>query len=151
MYGLPSFIYNPTKYNGKVAYLKGSQMKGKVSVFNSGKLISIGTKSEDDAFHDLRHAIKVLTKANDASVYMKVHNVVVLADFGKAIDIERVATHVEGAIYEPEQFPGVILRPKSLEGLTILLFASGKAIIAGLKSSENLSFIGEEIQKFISL
>ena len=34
-------IYNSNAYGGKVAYLKTKNMKGKVSIFQSGKMISV--------------------------------------------------------------------------------------------------------------
>lgn len=36
-------LYNSNAYGGKVAYLKTKNMKGKVSFFQSGKMISVGT------------------------------------------------------------------------------------------------------------
>jgi len=39
------------------------------------------------------------------------------------------------AIYEPEQFPGAILRLKEPFKTSMLIFASGKVVITGLKSS----------------
>ena len=47
--GLKQFreiIHDSDVYGGSVAYFQTSTMTGKVSIFNSGKLISVGTKSE---------------------------------------------------------------------------------------------------------
>jgi len=41
-------------------------------------------------------------------------------------------------IYEPEEFPGGILRIKKPYKATVLVFASGKAIVAGLRSSNQI-------------
>ena len=45
--------YNSDSYGGRVAYLKTNIMQGKVSIFSSGKLISVGTKSEEAAAQEL--------------------------------------------------------------------------------------------------
>jgi len=42
--------HNLHTYQGRVAYFKASKMEGKVSIFKSGKMISVGTKSEAQAF-----------------------------------------------------------------------------------------------------
>jgi transcription initiation factor TFIID TATA-box-binding protein len=54
------------------------------------------------------------------------------------VDIERLAIKLPDIIYEPEQFPGAIYHARELEGASILIFASGKAVFAGLKSLESL-------------
>jgi len=40
-------MYDLGKYGGGVAYLKASGMNGKVTVFSSGRLISVGTRSPE--------------------------------------------------------------------------------------------------------
>jgi transcription initiation factor TFIID TATA-box-binding protein len=42
-----------------------------------------------------------------------------------------------GAIYEPEQFPGVILKSEYTNA-TYLIFQSGKSVISGANSLEEL-------------
>jgi transcription initiation factor TFIID TATA-box-binding protein len=62
----------------------------------------------------------------------KVRNIVVLADIGSMIDIEKVANRLDNVIYEPEQFPGAIF--KLNKNITTLLYASGKIVILGLRN-----------------
>jgi len=50
------------KYGGRVAYFKMRQMKGKVSLFGTGKMISVGTTHPEDAAHDLNHVRCILEK-----------------------------------------------------------------------------------------
>ena len=68
----------------------------------------------------------------------KNQNIVVTADFECDLILEQLAEHDE-IIYEPEQFPGAILRIKEPHKTTVLIFASGKATITGLKSVEQIS------------
>ena len=44
----------------------------------------------------------------------------------------------EDGIYEPEQFPGMIIKQKGPKA-TYLVFSSGKIVIAGCKSLEELN------------
>jgi len=38
-------LHDPSIYGGRAAYFKSPNMKGKVSIFASGKMISVGTKN----------------------------------------------------------------------------------------------------------
>ena len=53
-------IYSSNIYGGRVAYFKTEKMQGKVSIFLSGKMISVGTKSELGAFNELVFAMNYL-------------------------------------------------------------------------------------------
>jgi transcription initiation factor TFIID TATA-box-binding protein len=134
-------LYDSEIYGGRVAYFKSPSMEGKVSIFTSGKMISIGTKSEREAFHELNQVKKFLVKkhliADSVRLVPRVQNIVVTADFEKTINLEELSTD-QKMIYEPEQFPGGILRVEEPHNTTILLFASGKAVIVGLKRSEQI-------------
>ncbi len=66
-------------------------------------------------------------------VYAKTQNVVVSASIHRDLPLERLATKLERTEYNPEQFPGLILKmdqPKA----SALLFSSGKIICTGTKS-----------------
>ena len=49
-------FHDSNVYGGRVAYFKTSNMQGKVSIFTSGKMISVGTKHEETAFQELEAA-----------------------------------------------------------------------------------------------
>jgi transcription initiation factor TFIID TATA-box-binding protein len=127
-------------YGGRVAYFKTKKMEGKVSIFSSGKMISIGTKSELDAFHELKAAMEFLVKkgfARPVALEPKTQNIVVSSDFQMSVNLEKLAEKSK-TIYEPEQFPGAILRFNEPCKTSILVFASGKVVITGLKSSDQI-------------
>jgi len=66
-------------------------------------------------------------------VYAQTQNVVVSASIHRDLPLEKLATKLERAEYNPEQFPGLILKidvPKA----SALLFSSGKIICTGTKS-----------------
>ena len=51
---LPHTIHDQEIYGGRVAYLKTPEMHGKVTIFPSGKLISVGTRSPQQAQEDIQ-------------------------------------------------------------------------------------------------
>ena len=66
---------------------------------------------------------------------VKIQNVVTSATLNEKIDLERIATAVEDIEYEPEQFPGLVLRLEDPKTAT-LVFGSGKLVCTGAKSPE---------------
>ena len=149
----PFVHYDPKKYGGRVAYVKTKTMYGKVSVFNSGKLISIGTKSVKQANEDLAVVVDILgNHANQGQEMpaVQVANIVFSADIGKELDLEKIAAEIHEAIYEPEQFPAIILKIKKHGQASALIFSSGKIIINGVKSAEKGEIVLDEIQKMIT-
>jgi transcription initiation factor TFIID TATA-box-binding protein len=104
-------------------------------------MISIGSKSFLDAKHDLNYATKRLAELGLISatkIKVELQNIVATGEIGKPIDIEKFSVNLQNIIYEPEQFPGAIYYNKELEGAPILIFASGKVVIAGLRDERLL-------------
>jgi len=66
-------------------------------------------------------------------VYAHTQNVVVSASIHRPLPLVRLATQLEGAEYNPEQFPGLILKIEEPKASS-LLFSSGKVICTGTKS-----------------
>jgi transcription initiation factor TFIID TATA-box-binding protein len=133
-------LYDSNSYGGRVAYFKTNQMQGKVSIFLSGKLISIGTKSPSQAIKELFLTKQTLIEKGiikEVEIQPKIQNMVITVDFGKQLDLEEFSEKTR-AIYEPEQFPGAILRLEEPFKTSILLFASGKAVITALKNQDEI-------------
>ena len=55
---------------------------------------------------------------------------------------------IVNGIYEPEQFPGLILRQDEPK-VTYLVFSSGKIVMAGIKSLEDLDLAASKIKEII--
>jgi len=145
---LPYTIYDAEIYGGRAAYLKTPEMHGKVTIFPSGKLISVGTKSPGEAQKDLEMTVEILAingLIEPIKISAKVRNIVGFLNLGSSIDLERLAEK-EGGIYEPEQFPGLIMRNSSPKA-TFLIFASGKVVIAGCRNIEELKQAAERVQE----
>jgi len=147
--GLEGFRYDPAAY--RCAYLKDSGTKGKVSIFATGRMICVGSKSLDDAKLDLQYAANKLTDlgliTRPKTIVPKLRNIVATGELGRAIDIERLASKLPNVLYEPEQFSGAIYHAEELEGGSVLIFASGKVVFAGLKSLELLQVARHTLEK----
>lgn len=130
------FLYDKAIY--QCAYLKDENTHGKISIFASGRMISVGTKSYRSARHDLTYCMERLVGLgliHRTKFEPKLQNIVAVADLGRRVRLEAMASKMGHVIYEPEQFPSAIYYDPELQGASILIFASGKLVFAGLKSS----------------
>jgi transcription initiation factor TFIID TATA-box-binding protein len=128
------FLYDQAIYH--CAYLKDDKTHAKVSIFATGKMICVGTRSFKDADRDLNYAAKRLAKLGLISrvkIAVTVQNIVATSDIGHDVDLESLATKLPHVIYDPQQFPGAIYYAEELDGSSILVFANGKVVIAGLR------------------
>jgi transcription initiation factor TFIID TATA-box-binding protein len=66
-------------------------------------------------------------------VRVRIENVVASTSLGASLDLRAIAYALDGAEYEPAQFPGLIYRLKQPK-TAVLLFHSGKAVCTGGKS-----------------
>ena len=69
---------------------------------------------------------------------IKIENVVASAAVDAEMDLDKIAATLDNAEYEPEQFPGLVLRlkkdvPKGIPKAAILVFSSGKMVCTGSK------------------
>ena len=132
-------IFDQESYRGIVAYLKTPDMNGKVNIFPSGKIISIGTKSLKQAQQDLDFTVSYFVSnglINSVKVNAKIRNIVALISIEDLPSLEKIVD-VLGAVYEPEQFSGAILKTEKTDA-TFLIFQSGKVIITGTSSINEL-------------
>lgn len=90
-------------------------------------------------------AEKIIKKLNNIGIKTKsksiaIHNVVVLDTIPLNKSLEEIIINLDPrkASYEPEQFPGLIYRNA---GYSILLFSSGKLILAGCKDVDSANEI----------
>jgi transcription initiation factor TFIID TATA-box-binding protein len=70
-------------------------------------------------------------------IEVKVQNIVASTTFADKLDLDIIIHSVEGAEYEPEQFPGLVYKLKDPKTAT-LLFKSGKANCTGAKNIEDV-------------
>lgn len=133
------FLYDQAIYH--CAYFKDNNTIAKVSIFSTGKMISVGSKRFKDAKHDLEHSAKKLEELGlikPIRIAVILQNIVATGELSQLVDIEAIVRKLPNTIYEPEQFPGAIYYAEELEGASILIFANGKVVFAGLKRQELL-------------
>jgi len=132
---IPNIEYEPEQFPGAILKLK--EPKVSMLLFKNGKVICSGASSEaqielgikkaSKLIHEIQPSVKVPKK-----VEYNVVNLVATANLNQTLDLFQTALSLDNVEYEPEQFPGAILRipdPK----ITLLLFKNGKMICAGAK------------------
>jgi transcription initiation factor TFIID TATA-box-binding protein len=77
---------------------------------------------------------------------IEIQNIVASADLGGKVDQEKAVYILERCMYEPEVFPGAIYRMLELK-VVILIFASGKLVVAGAKTEEQVYEATERLQQ----
>ena len=136
--GYPGVEYRPEQFPGLVFRLK--RPKTATLIFNSGKMVCTGAKSEKEARRAVMKVIKELKKSGIIIISkpeLKIQNIVASASLGGMIDLEKSAYSLGRTMYEPEQFPGLIYRMDDPK-VVILLFASGKLVCTGAKKEEDV-------------
>jgi transcription initiation factor TFIID TATA-box-binding protein len=136
--GYPGVEYRPEQFPGLVFRLK--RPKTATLIFNSGKMVCTGAKSEKEARRAVMKVIKELKKSGIIIIgkpELKIQNIVASAGLGGMIDLEKSAYSLGRTMYEPEQFPGLIYRMDEPK-VVILLFASGKLVCTGAKREEDV-------------
>lgn len=63
-------------------------------------------------------------------------NIVGISNLGYPLDLNQIAMTLDGAEYEPEQFPGLIYRIKNPKA-AFLLFKSGKVVCTGTTKEDD--------------
>ena len=142
-------IHGPEIYGGRVAYLKTPTMHGKTTIFPSGKLISVGTTTREQAKHDLQETVNTLSQANlikPVSVTANVRNIVALLTLPNQIPLEQLEE--PNSIYEPEQFPAAILKVEKPKA-TYLIFNSGKIVILGVRTEDEIEEAAERVTEIV--
>jgi len=136
--GYPGVEYRPEQFPGLVFRLK--RPKTATLIFNSGKMVCTGAKSEKEARRAVMKVVKELKKGGIIIISkpeLKIQNIVASASLGGMIDLEKAAYTLGRSMYEPEQFPGLIYRMEDPK-VVILLFASGKLVCTGAKKEEDV-------------
>jgi len=136
--GYPGVEYRPEQFPGLVFRLK--RPKTATLIFNSGKMVCTGAKSEKEARRAVMKVVKELKKGGIIIISkpeLKIQNIVASASLGGMIDLEKAAYTLEKTMYEPEQFPGLIYRMQEPK-VVILLFASGKLVCTGAKKEQDV-------------
>jgi len=79
---------------------------------------------------------------------IKIENIVATAPLGVRISLESLAEYLEGAEYEPEQFPGLVYRVKDPKSAT-LIFSTGKIVCTGARNAEDIETVIKKVVKVL--
>jgi transcription initiation factor TFIID TATA-box-binding protein len=83
------------------------------------------------------------TKSN-----LKVQNIVATTSLGKAVSLTKLARSQSNTEYNPEQFPGLVLRVKKPKS-AVLVFSSGNLVCTGTKSVAQVKEVINQVIKQI--
>ena len=75
-------------------------------------------------------------------------NMVASASLGLELDLYALASKIPEIEYEPEQFPGAILKFKEPKA-SLLLFKNGKVICAGAKNEKEIKLVLAKAKKML--
>lgn len=131
--------YNPRRFAAVILRIRDP--KTTALVFHSGKMVVTGAKSEDLARLAARKYARIIQKLGFTEIQFldfTIQNIVGSCDAKFPIRLEGLANeHEDYSSYEPELFPGLIYRmvqPK----IVLLIFVSGKVVLTGAKSREQI-------------
>ncbi len=77
---------------------------------------------------------------------IKVVNIVVSTSLNHEIPLEKMAATLSNTEYNPEQFPGLVIRIKEPK-TSALIFSSGKVVCTGARTMENVHLSIKKIIK----
>jgi transcription initiation factor TFIID TATA-box-binding protein len=136
--GYPGIEYRPERFPGLVFKLK--RPKTATLIFSTGKMVCTGARSAKEARRAVMAVVRELKKGGIITVSkpdLKVVNIVASARLGGKIDLEKAVFTLGKAMYEPEQFPGLIYRMDEPR-VVILIFASGNLVCTGSKREQDV-------------
>jgi transcription initiation factor TFIID TATA-box-binding protein len=126
--------YKPKRFPGLVFRLK--RPKTATLIFNSGKMVCTGAKSEKTAKSAIRKVVRELKNGGIVILNkpeITIQNIVASANLQEKVDLEFASDILDNVMYEPEQFPGMIYRMRAPKAV-MLVFTSGKIVCTGAKN-----------------
>jgi len=136
--GVSNIEYNPDQFPGLILRLDSPKITA--LIFRSGKMVVTGAKRTSDLIKAVKKILRMFIKSGvtvSGKPRIQIQNIVASANLSMEVLLEKAAYLLENTMYEPEQFPGLIYRltdPK----VVLLIFSSGKMVITGAKSEEEV-------------
>lgn len=149
---LPGSQFDPDQFPGIV--YRRADPKAAVLIYRTGKLVSTGSNSLDAAHDTLADVVDELVDlgvAFDNQEPINIINIVTSGELCDQLNLNALAISLglENIEYEPEQFPGLVYKPKEVD-VAILLFGSGKLVITGGRTTEQIDRGYEHVRDKIS-
>ncbi|MEN6519476.1 MAG: hypothetical protein ABFC38_15105 [Methanospirillum sp.] len=124
-----------------------------IPFYRSGKFLITGIRSLGEIEPVADRVIALLNSAGleVIATAITVHNIIAVDCLAAAIPMDRVFEALlsigEWVEYEPEQFPGMIVKR---DGASFLLFPTGKLVVTGVKDRERIVRAIEGLRSLIS-
>tara|TARA_B110001450_G_C17666948_1_gene500014 strand:- start:4760 stop:5464 length:705 start_codon:yes stop_codon:yes gene_type:complete len=134
----PFIEYNPQKF--AAATLRIRQPRTTALAFASGNMVCTGAKTELESRLAGRKYVRLLQKHGIPVSFraFKIQNIVASAEVPHTLKlIELSRAYGPYVSYEPDLFPGLVFRTTEPK-LVFLLFRSGKIVITGAKSRDEI-------------
>jgi len=145
----PNAEYPSPRFPGVVFRLE--KPKTATLIFGSGKMICTGGKSEKEATVAVSEVFKELTGKGlilPIEPETKTENIVASASLGRPVDLEGSVSALKSAMYEPEQFPGLVYRMEDPK-VAFLIFSSGRIVCVGAKTEDEVHRAVGKLHKLI--
>ncbi len=125
-----------------------------VTIFQNGTATVRGCDSFEEAgklLAEARELVRGVVCLPPAPVRPVVQNIVATHDLRRPIELPRVVQRLpsEDVSYEPEQFPGLILRFPN-DKAVVLIFSSGKVVITGTRSISHLEQLLSKVHRLLA-
>jgi len=89
-----------------------------------------------------------MAKTTAQKTSLKIQNIVATTALGKDVPLTKLAKTVPNTEYNPEQFPGLVLRIKEPKS-AVLVFSSGNLVCTGTKSIAQVKKVIEQVIKTV--
>jgi hypothetical protein len=129
-----------------------SQLKSNPYVFKALYIDEMDSVSEEehakitDSYNELKESlqefykkIKVLQRRKNIK-----YVITVSMEIDNKLDLNYIAQNIEGAEFNAERFPGLVMKSES-PNVTIILFSSGKMVITGLKKASEAEQLVDKV------
>jgi transcription initiation factor TFIID TATA-box-binding protein len=124
-----------------------------VLIFRNGNLVCTGAKTFAQAQYMLLKTAQMLRDIGyeDASIVrMNIRNMVGRAQLPCRINRERMARELSAYVtYDPEHFPGAVVRHPLTWPITLLVFDSGRVVVTGTKSKARADAVLSRIKPLL--
>jgi len=133
--------FTKRKFPGAVCHMQNP--KSAALIFASGRTVITGLRNPEDTTGALRNLLDRLRSAGITcrdKPQITITNIVCSSDLGYPLNLARIMVALmdhERVEYEPEVFPGLVCRISDPK-IVFLLFSSGKTIITGGKTMEDV-------------
>jgi len=143
--------YEPEQFPG--AILKFKDPKASLLLFKNGKIVCVGCKTRTLIEKTVNKTKKMLMPyaskiINHRKPDIQITNIVASADLHMNLDLYKISYKLKDVEYEPEQFPGAILKFKDPKA-SLLLFKNGKVICAGARDEEDIKTVLKRVRKIL--